>query len=183
MASLGFEKLSHRGQELIVKSPEADDIPHLQDFYRHIFDESDFFFPSGKINRTTDEWQTLISGVSEAPHSLIVLIYLQGNLVGFGNLIQSPIEVFKFNVELGTSVRANFRGQGLGQVLIDSMIRFAKEKSQLRRVNISVVSENKSAIQLYQKNGFQTEGVRKKSVFSKGRFYDEMLMGLLLEWQ
>jgi len=46
---------------------------------------------------------------------------------------------------------------------------------------LTVVADNKPAVNLYRKFGFKIEGVRKDSYFGEdGKYHDDLVMGLLL---
>jgi RimJ/RimL family protein N-acetyltransferase len=50
------------------------------------------------------------------------------------------------------------------------------------RIGMRVVADNKPAIHLYEKFGFNAEGVMRDSSFGDdGRYHDEVVMGLVLE--
>ena len=46
---------------------------------------------------------------------------------------------------------------------------------------LKVMVDNAPAIKLYEKCGFQNEGVMRKSVFKKGQFVDQIMMSILKE--
>ena len=68
-----------------------------------------------------------------------------------------------------------WRGQALGQRLIQSCLDWARQHSILQ-VKLSVTVTNVAAIALYLKCGFQVYGVDPKDIFTGGKYYDELLM-------
>ncbi|MDE6473796.1 MAG: ribosomal protein S18-alanine N-acetyltransferase [Clostridia bacterium] len=59
------------------------------------------------------------------------------------------------------AVKENYRGKGVGALLIEDMIEIAKEK-KLTAITLEVNEKNTIAISLYHKFGFITEGKRIK---------------------
>ncbi len=54
-------------------------------------------------------------------------------------------------------------------------------KMGLHRVGLSVVADNKPAIRVYEKVGFQNEGVRKDSYHAEdGQYHDMVEIGIIL---
>jgi ribosomal protein S18 acetylase RimI-like enzyme len=71
-------------------------------------------------------------------------------------------------------VRANYRGQRVGDALIDAMLAFARTKFEL--VTLTVIAENAPAIALYERHGFVTTGKMPRAIRIGERDYDELFM-------
>jgi RimJ/RimL family protein N-acetyltransferase len=85
--------------------------------------------------------------------------------------------------EVGISLVASARGQGVGTQALRHLIEFAFVRRNLRRLHLSVLATNGPAIGAYRKLGFVDEGRRRESCWVRGRYEDEVLMGLLRsEW-
>ena len=59
------------------------------------------------------------------------------------------------------AVDTNFRGMGIGSLLIDSLVAYAKSK-QMIGLTLEVRISNTIAQKLYHKHGFKPEGIRKR---------------------
>jgi L-phenylalanine/L-methionine N-acetyltransferase len=81
----------------------------------------------------------------------------------------------------GLAIHPDFAGKGFGVKMMQEIINLGKEKNLLR-LELSVGLENKVAQKLYEKVGFEKEGVLRKytHLVSKGRFLDEIMMSYLL---
>jgi RimJ/RimL family protein N-acetyltransferase len=76
------------------------------------------------------------------------------------------------------------RGQGYGEEAMRLLLRFAFDELNLRRVQLTVFSYNELALRLYEKLGFQREGVFREFLQRDGQLYDMLLYGLLRrEWE
>ena len=74
----------------------------------------------------------------------------------------------------------DFHSVGLGTAMLSELIELAK-KERLHRIGLSVVADNKPAINLYKKFGFKIEGVKRDAYFGHhGKYHDELVMGLIL---
>jgi L-phenylalanine/L-methionine N-acetyltransferase len=93
---------------------------------------------------------------------------LAGLSVGTGRLRHSG-HVFLF-------VAREYHGQGIGTRLMEALLDVADNWLLLRRVELTVVADNERAWRLYERLGFEKEGLRKLSVISDGAIKDEWLM-------
>lgn len=75
----------------------------------------------------------------------------------------------------------DFRGRGYGTEAMGLLINFIFSQMNINRIQLSVFSFNERAIRSYKKNGFIEEGRLKQSIFRNGRYYDEIIMGILRE--
>jgi putative acetyltransferase len=95
-------------------------------------------------------------------------IGLAGLSVGQGRLRHSG-HVFLF-------VAREHQRKGVGTRLLETLLDVADRWLLLRRVELTVFAENERAWRLYERNGFEKEGLRKLSVISQGEIKDEWLM-------
>lgn len=57
----------------------------------------------------------------------------------------------------------------------------AFEKRDIARIHAEVFSPNAASVRVLQKCGFVQEGIKKKSVFKRGKYYDSVVMALVKE--
>lgn len=74
------------------------------------------------------------------------------------------------------AVHDAWHGRGIGAALLGALIDIADNWLNLRRLTLGVLADNRTAIRLYQRFGFATEGVRKSDVFRAGGFADSLAM-------
>ncbi|MGL4608108.1 MAG: GNAT family N-acetyltransferase [Trueperaceae bacterium] len=82
--------------------------------------------------------------------------------------------------ELGMSVLKEYWGQGVGGLLLDGLIDWAKETHIIKKINLRVRRDNDRAVKLYKRKGFVIEGTLSNEFFIHGRYYDLHVMGLNL---
>jgi RimJ/RimL family protein N-acetyltransferase len=71
--------------------------------------------------------------------------------------------------------------RGLGYDVLQSLLRFGFEQMNLHRICLRVFAENKRAVRLYEKLGFQHEGCWRQAEFRHGRYQDILWMSILRE--
>ena len=69
-----------------------------------------------------------------------------------------------------------YLGKGLGEEVLNLLIKFAFNEMNLRKIKAFTFSDNEAAIKLYEKCGFVKEGVLQEEIFKNGTFKDVILM-------
>jgi ribosomal protein S18 acetylase RimI-like enzyme len=77
-------------------------------------------------------------------------------------------------------VDAAVQGRGLGRSLLVAAVTESAARGH-RRLELTVMADNTSAIGLYLVAGFQVEGLRRRALERNGRLVDEYYMARLLE--
>jgi putative acetyltransferase len=77
---------------------------------------------------------------------------------------------------LGIGVHDDFTGRGIGGALLGELIDAADNWLNIRRIELTVFTDNAPAIALYRKFGFVEEGVLKDFAFRAGVFADVCAM-------
>lgn len=77
---------------------------------------------------------------------------------------------------MGIAIKAGYRHRGgLGTRMITEAIEWCRKQGILK-LNLEVFSSNTNAISLYEKIGFEREGVRRKQFIIDGEYVDDILM-------
>jgi RimJ/RimL family protein N-acetyltransferase len=85
--------------------------------------------------------------------------------------------------EVGVALLSDSRGHGYGSEALELLVEFAFVRRNLRRLHVSLLATNTAAITSYRKLGFADEGRRREHRWVRGRYEDELAMGLLrAEW-
>jgi RimJ/RimL family protein N-acetyltransferase len=79
---------------------------------------------------------------------------------------------------LGMGLLPEYRGQGHGQRLAEATVEAAR-KAGIERIELEVFASNLPAIRLYEKLGFQHEGLKKRFRKLDGEYDDNVMMALL----
>jgi L-phenylalanine/L-methionine N-acetyltransferase len=81
----------------------------------------------------------------------------------------------------GVGIHPDFAGKGYGKKMFGEIIELGKEWG-LKRIELSTATINEKALALYEKMGFEKEGVLRKYTWlvSEDRYIDEVMMSYLL---
>lgn len=110
------------------------------------------------------------------PHFIAVS---EGKIIGWCDISALDRPVFAHIGSLGIGVLASYRGLGIGKRLMQRSIQKAEQKG-LTRIELTVREKNTSAIALYEKFGFEKEGIHKNAVCIDGKYENHVFMALLL---
>jgi putative acetyltransferase len=80
---------------------------------------------------------------------------------------------------IGMMVDTAYQGMGVGSALLEAGIDLAENWLGLTRLQLEVYPDNGPAIQLYEKHGFEREGLCRAYGFRGGRYVDALVMGRL----
>lgn len=83
------------------------------------------------------------------------------------------------SAELQIRIAPGAQGRGLGTLAVTKLCDFGFRDLGLHRINLNVWATNHRAIRVYEKAGFQREGLLRQAALVDGRFEDVVVMGLV----
>lgn len=81
--------------------------------------------------------------------------------------------------EVGMTVHDDFHRRGIGSALMAALIDVADNWLDLKRLELTVYTDNAAAIRLYEKFGFEVEGTLRGYAFRAGQYVDSLFMARL----
>ena len=90
-------------------------------------------------------------------NSYYIIAKLENNIVGFGGIWKAVDDVHITNIV----VRKKFRKLGIGNVILEHLIKIGRNIQNINSITLEVNSKNTPAINLYLKFGFKKVGLRK----------------------
>src|SRR4029453_15225991 len=118
-----------------------------------------------------------MSELLDRPDGAMFVAEAEGELVG-----QLGMELARYGVAgLGMLVAAGWRGRGVGSALVAAGLAWAREAGA-HKVALQVWPHNQAAAALYEKFGFQREGLLRRHYRRRnGELWDAVVMGVLLD--
>ena len=96
-------------------------------------------------------------------------------VVGWADIFPDDNPRMSHRGSLGMGLLPNYRGRGIGQLLLKAVLEKAKVFG-LEKVELNVYTSNVNAIKLYKKMGFTEEGLIKKYRKLDSQYFDCLLM-------
>jgi len=114
-------------------------------------------------------------------YPVIGLVTESGELMGFGSYgAFRAFPGYKYTVEHSVYVAAKYRGRGAGKLLLQEIVRHAREQNYHLLIGV-IDSQNTVSINLHKRLGFQHAGTIKQSGFKFGRWLDVDFYQLTLD--
>ena len=101
-----------------------------------------------------------------------------GEVVGWCDALPKPLPIHRHVGVLGMGLLPAYRGQGIGRRLLQRTLEAARAGG-LSRVELTVREDNVGAIALYEKFGFEAEGVQRNAFKVDGRYHNLIMMAVL----
>lgn len=169
------------GRELIIRKAKIEDAEKLTEYMKAIPAESDFLtFGENELNFTPEIEGEIISSMKDKDNSIMLLAIIDEEVAGNCTFRAGERIRTRHTGEFGITVRKSYWGLGIGSILMEALISWAKSTKTIRKINLRVRTDNKKAIKLYEKFGFEREGIIRRDFLINRKFYDSILMGLLL---
>lgn len=170
------------GKTIILRSPIKEDAQAMIDYLNIIGGESDFItFGKNEFSMSVEAEQDYIERVNNMNNSKNVLIIIENEIVGIASITSVQKERMKHNGTLGISLRKKYWGIGLGSEIMAYLIDWAKSNKITKKINLLVREDNIRGVKLYEKFGFEKEGLLKKDICVNGIYYNTIAMGLYID--
>ena len=157
----------------LVRRATVEDAARVADVLNAVIAEG--IYTLFDVPFSEEDERTFISSLGE--RAALFVAEAEGAIVGvqsldrFLNYGRSTSHV----ATMGTWLRREVRGRGIGRALAAESFRFAKARDYTKIV-IHVLANNDAALRFYGGLGFEEIGVARKHVRLGGNFHDEIYM-------
>jgi putative acetyltransferase len=115
-----------------------------------------------------------------APKRVELVTVCDDHCVGFG-AVYGLNDHFDHCGAIMLAVKDAFRGRGIGGRLLAALLRTARQPLGLRKLQLTVLTENQEAIGFYQRHGFDFEGRHRRFARRGDSFVDAYSMAIELD--
>lgn len=176
------EVVLKNGEHLTIRKGIESDAEPLIEFVKAIGDESDnLTFSGSEFTLTIEEEKVILNEYAEKDNHIYIVAIIDGKIVGQAHAYGSHKPRLKHACEIGISTRKDHWGKGIATEVLTYLIDWAKANDVIRKVNLKANVSNTKAIALYERMGFQHEGLHKRDFYLHGEFTDAVTMGLLID--
>ncbi|MGL6194099.1 MAG: GNAT family N-acetyltransferase [Thermoguttaceae bacterium] len=114
---------------------------------------------------------------AERPAEHVFSIWKERLFIGQTALL--PVSFSPGNYNFGLTIDDTYWRQGIGEKTCRFMVDFAFHKLNAHRISSDCMKENIGSRRTMEKCGFRLEGTQKRYWHKNGKFYDNLLFGLL----
>lgn len=173
-----FQGKTKKGTEIFVRYPEAGDVEEMLQYINELSKEKTFIRYQGEQETLESESKWLEERLNQIKNKKAVhlLAFYNDKLVG-ATEIHMMDKTEKHIGILGISISKDFRGNGLGKLLVELILKEAKRKIlAIKIVTLQVYSTNDIAKNLYEKIGFVDYGLLPNGIIRGEKLEDTVLM-------
>lgn len=163
-----------------IRPITIDDAADYLEMLRQLDTETRFMlFEAGEWNTTEQEMRVKIGEVIRSG-SLTLVAEMDGKMAGFLSAERGFANRTRHSAYVVIGILKDYRGRRIGKELFEELERWAAGNG-VTRLELTVMTHNEQGIRLYRSMGFETEGVKVKSLKVGGNYVDEYYMAKLLE--
>jgi len=113
------------------------------------------------------------------PNNRMLVAELEERVVGCIGLHREPAHRRSHAAHIGMAVHDAYAGRGVGTALMAAVVDLAERWWNIRRLELNVYADNARAIALYERFGFEREGLHRAYAWRDGVYVDSLAMARL----
>ncbi len=166
--------------KMIIREAGKKDAGKLANLIRKIDETSKYMlWEAGERKLTIEGQLKMIENLKKKPNSRVFVAEEASALVGYLFAIGGQARRNKHAAYIVIGVSKKHRGMGIGTELFQALDEWALNHN-IHRLELTVVTENKAGLKLYQKSGFEIEGTKRNALYIDGKLVDEYYMSKLI---
>lgn len=160
--------------EIVIRHAEPTDAEALF----HILSQPETYRDTLQLPHPSQQmWQQRLDSPKEGQQRFVACI--DGQVVGDLTLEVNSRLRRRHTASFGICVDVHHRGKGVASALMKEMITLCDNWLSIERIELTVFADNATAIALYQRFGFVTEGVARRFAVREGQQVDALFMARL----
>ncbi|WP_245640097.1 GNAT family N-acetyltransferase [Paenibacillus dakarensis] len=162
--------------KMIIREVTQTDANQLVELHKQLDEETKFmlFEPDERENNETRQ-SKIISSILESNNSNIFLAVKNNRVVGHLTVIGGHTKRISHRAYIVIGILKEFSSKGVGYELFNAMENW-RLTTGIKRLELTVMTNNEIGIKLYKKAGFEVEGIKKNSIIIGDRYIDEYYM-------
>lgn len=145
--------------KITIRQAQADDAQAILELSKVFGSETDnLSFGEEGLPITVEQEREFLLTQSKAEKDIFLVAIKDGEIVGTGNYAAFPRKRMAHRGKIGMSIRKSAWGLGIGSMLLEKLLEFAKITAGAEIVSLEVRSDNERAINLYKKFGLKKVG-------------------------
>lgn len=160
--------------DIVIRAMEPEDMPAITEV----------------LNQPRAVWGTLQTPfvsvdarrkrqMENGPNDAGLVAVIGGKVIGSIGLHRAPHHRRSHVASLGMAVHDAFAGRGAGAALMAAVVNLAERWWNIKRLELNVYADNAPAIALYERFGFEREGLFRAYAWRDGAYVDSVAMARL----
>lgn len=161
---------------LEIQEAEVSDAEEILELLKKIGSESNFLImDKNGLNKTIEEEKEILKKAKESLTTKFFVGKVDGKIIADCGIQGHKSPKTKHNVDLGISVLKEFWNKGVGKLMLEHTINYARITAEIKNIFLEVRKDNENAIKLYESFGFKQVGTMPKKINIDGKYYDELV--------
>ena len=177
LGTIIYQGVTKKETPIILRYPTKADVEKAMIFINTISKEQTFVTFQGQQLSLDEEKKYMLPFLNkiEINEAIKLFAYHKNELIGISDIV--PQERISSHVgTLGLIIKKEYRGEGLGTLLIKLILEEVKKIKQIRIIHLTVFNDNNIGLNLYKKMGFMIYGNLPQGVKHKDHFDDHVFM-------
>lgn len=159
-----------------VRQAIPTDAAHVIALFERLYSETTFLlYEPGEMNRPVETYAKRMAEGYEKRKWMMFVAEVGEELVGIAHATRGDAKRTSHSCLVGLGVLTAHWRQGIGRALVSAIEVWAKDHG-IHRIELTVISTNTRAIQLYERLGFGREGLKRRAQKVDGHYVDEYFM-------
>lgn len=164
-----------------IRHIKIEDAEEFLNVCKKLDQETTFMLYEPNERQTTVEGQRQqFERILSDHNSTILVATVDSKIVGYIALFGNKLQRIKHSAYIVTGILQSYAGKGIGTKLFEEGIEWAKLRN-FHRLELTVMVHNVNGIGLYEKMGFEREGIKRHSLRVNGEWVDEYYYSYLME--
>ena len=175
-----IQKIETPNGEVLIRLGESGDAHGcLRLFWDVVSEEKYLATRMVEFSRDVEEQAQIIHYHSIQSNSCYFVAIHEQRVIGLASIFGGSLLRTRHVGQLEIYLAADFRGLGLGKILMDTVLLWAKRNRKIQKVSLSVFPDNTKAVSLYTKLGFIKEArLRGEFLEEDNRVRDKLIMSI-----
>lgn len=165
------------GKEIIVREAKESDAEILIANAKSLIENASDTIILENFNPSLEDEHKWINSFAKQKNNLLLLAVYDEQVIGNIEIRTPALSKTKHTSLLAMGIVKEWRNKGIGSILMESMINWAKENTTIEILWLQVFASNEPAIALYKKMGFTVDGIQKDFIkLDKNTYTDSVNM-------
>lgn len=167
------------GREALLRSPCEEDAEEMLQFIMKASGETEFLLrsPEEWADFSLDQEKAFLNGACCNENSMMIACIVDGRIAGNCQISFSTGMKERHRASVAIALLQEFWNLGIGTKMFEEMIHIARERGEIRQIELDYIEGNSRARSLYEKMGFRITGVKPDAIRMKdGSFVNEYMM-------
>lgn len=162
-----------------VRKAKASDASQLVAVLKDAEASGFMLFDPGERILTAEQFERYMEATNQKQNSAVFVATEEEKILGYVIVQGETPKRIAHCAYIVIGVHSASRGKGVGTALFTYAQQWAKEAG-IQRIELTVIKHNQVAYHLYEKMGFEVEGVKQKSLKIDGEYVDQYYMAKMI---